>query len=99
MVANRVGKCGRKRKTSPRTDRKIVQMALKGIRTSCRNFSTALAVQGIGLARRTVKDRLLESGMKAYHPRNKPLLNQPLMEDVLSGLRTMFNGLLSNGRR
>ena len=40
LAANRVGKCGRKRKTSPRTDRKIVQMALKGIRTSCRNFST-----------------------------------------------------------
>ena len=99
MVANRVGKCGRKRKTSPRTDRKIVQMALKGRRTSCRNFSTALAVQGIGLDRRTVKDRLLESGLKAYHPRKKPLLTQPMIKDVLPGLRTMFNGLLSSGRR
>ena len=99
MVANRVGKCGRKRKTSPRTDRKIVQMALKGIRTSCRNFSTALAVQGIGLARRTVKDRLLETALKAYHPRKKPLLTRPMIKDVLPGLRTMFNGLLSSGRR
>ena len=42
LAANRVGKCGRKRKKSPRTDRKIVQMALQGIRTSCRNFFTAL---------------------------------------------------------
>ena len=36
-------------------------MALKGIRISYRNFSNALAVQGIGVARRTVKDRLLET--------------------------------------
>ena len=30
LAANRVGKWSWKRKTSPRTDRKIVQMALKG---------------------------------------------------------------------
>ena len=29
LTVKRVGKCGRKRKTTPRTDRKIVQMALK----------------------------------------------------------------------
>ena len=99
MAANRVGKCGRKRKTSRRTDGKIVQMALKGRKTSCRNFSTVLAVQGIDLDRRTAKDRLLESGLKAYHPRKKPLLTRPMIKDVLPGLRTMFNGLLSSGRR
>ena len=54
-------------------------MALKGIRTSRRNFSAALTAQDIGLARRTVKDRLLESGFKAYHPRKKSFLTQPMI--------------------
>ena len=83
MAANRAGKCGRKQKKIPRTDGKIVQMALKG-RTSCRNFSIAMAVQGVSLAGRTVKYRLLERGLKAYHLRKKPLLTQPMIKARLA---------------
>ena len=79
-----VGKCGRKRKTDPRTDRKIVQMAFKGRKTSCTNFSIAIAEQGVSLARSTVKDRLLESCLKAYHLRKKPLLTRPMIKARLA---------------
>ena len=84
LAAKRVAKCGRKRKTTPRTDRKIVKMALKDRRTSCRNLSTELAVQGISLSRRRVNGRLLESGLKAYRPRKKPRLTQPMIKARLA---------------
>jgi len=72
--AKRIGKCGRKRKTTPRTDRLLVQMALKNRRASCRKLSMELAAKNINVAPRTVNDRLLESGLKAYRPRKKPRL-------------------------
>ena len=84
MAAKRVGKCGRKRKTTPRTDRKIVRMALSNRRTSCKNLSIALAAQGVSLATRTVNKRLLESGLKAYRPRKKPRLTHPMINARLA---------------
>lgn len=84
LAAKRDGKCGRKRKTTPRTDRKIVQMALRDRRASCRKLTTELAMQGVSLARRTVNDRLLESGLKAYRPRKKPRLTKPMIEARLA---------------
>lgn len=84
FTAKMAGKCGRKRKTTPRTDRKIVQMALNNRRMSCRNISTELAVQGVSLARRTVNERLLERGLKAYRPRKKPRLTVPMKKARLA---------------
>ena len=99
MAAIRDGKCDRKRKTNLRTDRKIVQTALKGRKTFCRNLSTALAVQGnISHVRRTVNDMVLESGLKAYWPRKKSPLTQPMITARLAWLRTTYNGLLNSGR-
>ena len=46
LVAKRAGKCGRKRKTTPRLDRKIVKMCLSNRRSSCRKISSGLAAQG-----------------------------------------------------
>ena len=74
LSSNRVGKCGRKKKKTPREDRRIIQMALKDRRVSCRRLSSNLAAEGISLARRTVNGRLLDAGLKAYRPRKKPRL-------------------------
>ena len=42
LGSKRVGRCGKKRKTTRRTDRQIVKMALKTRRASCRNISAQL---------------------------------------------------------
>lgn len=91
LASKRVGKCGRKRKTTPRTDRQIVNMALKDRRTSCRNISAQLAVQGISLSRRRVNARLLESGLKAYRPRKKPRLTQQMITARLAWANNHVN--------
>ena len=74
----RKGKCGRKRKTTPRLDRKIKAMALKDRRASCKKLSMELAKQGDILSRRTINNRLLEQGLKAYRPRKKPRLTEKM---------------------
>ena len=70
----RIGKCGKKRKTTARLDRKIKNMALKNRRTTCKRTLSYLAEEGIIISRRTVNKRLLECGLKAYGPRKKPRL-------------------------
>ena len=80
LNSSRVGKCGRKRKTSSRMDRKIIKEALLNRRLTCRQISFQLAAEGVILARRTVNKRLLEVGLKAYRPRKKPRLTEMMMK-------------------
>lgn len=80
LASNRVGKCGRPKKTTPRMDRKIVKMAINNRRASCRMISNQLAAEGITIARRTVNKRLLEGGLKAYRPRKKPRLTDKMIQ-------------------
>lgn len=80
----RVGKCGRKRKTTPRADRKIKTMALKDRRLTCRRISSFLMEERINISRRTVNRRLLECGLKAYRPRKKPRLTVKMKEARLT---------------
>jgi len=45
--SSRMGKCGRKRETTPSLDRKIKAVALQDRRASCKNLSMELAHEGI----------------------------------------------------
>ena len=74
--SQRQGNCGRKKKTTPRTDRKIQNMALKDRRATCSKISSMLGEEGISVSRKTVNNRLLEFGLKAYRPRKKPRLTE-----------------------
>ena len=76
LEAKRARKCGRKRKTTPRPDRKIVKMSLSNRRRSCRKISSGLAAQGFVVHRRTVSRRLFEVGLKANRLRKKPRLTE-----------------------
>lgn len=80
----KVGKCGKKRKTTPRLDRKIKNLALKDRRTTCKRISSCLAKEGIIISRRTVNRRLLECGLKAYRPRKKPRLTPKMVNARLN---------------
>jgi DNA-directed RNA polymerase I, II, and III subunit RPABC1 len=77
---SRVGKCGRKRITTERLDRKIKNISQNDRRKSCTKISMELAQQGIKVSRRTVNNRLLEQGLKAYRPRKKPRLTEKMKQ-------------------
>jgi len=58
MNSSRMGKCGRKWKITPRLDRNIKEMALKGRRASCKKLCIELANVGIIVERKTINNRL-----------------------------------------
>lgn len=80
LGVKRAGKCGRKRLTTPRMDRKIVRLAQMDRRASCRRLAINLASEGHFLTRRTVNRRLCEAGLKSYRPRMKPRLTKKMIE-------------------
>ena len=80
LESTRTGRCGRKRKTTPRTDTKIKQLALHDKRKSCKSIASELQADNIVVSRITVNRRLLECGLRAYRPRKKPRLTNAMIK-------------------
>ena len=75
-VQDRPGR-GRKKKTSPREDRKIIQSSIKDRRKSARDISKEIKEEiGLELSSRTIRRRLLNAGLKSCRAKKKPLLSQ-----------------------
>ena len=77
---SRIESCGRKRIPTTRLDRKIKVMALNDRRASCTKLFMELAKQDIVLNRKTINNRLLEQGLRAYKSRKKPRLTQKMKD-------------------
>ena len=74
-VKDRLGR-GRKKKTSTREDRKIVQACLKDRRKSAKDISKEVKEDiGLELSSRTIRRRLLDAGLKSCRAKKKPLLS------------------------
>ena len=75
-VKDRQGK-GRKRRTSSREDRKIIQASLKDRRKSSIEISREIKEEiGLEVSSRTIRRRLLDSGLKSCRAKKKPLLSE-----------------------
>ena len=66
LEAKRAGKCGKKRKTTHKLERKIVKMCLSNRTSSSRKNLSGLAAEGFVVHKRTVNRRFCEVGLKAY---------------------------------
>ena len=74
-------KCGRKRTTALRLDRKVKAMTLKDRRASCKKLLMELANQDIIVdKKKTINNRLLEQELKAYRSRKKPRLTKKMKQ-------------------
>ena len=80
LGSSRKENCGRKKKTTPRLDRKVKAITLKDRRASCKKLSIDLAKQGYVESRRTINNCLLEQGLKSYRPRRKPRLTEKMKQ-------------------
>lgn len=74
LKPNRVGKCGRPRITTPRTDRKIRQICLENRKLSVGSLTHIATDYGIEVSKRTVQRRLAEEGLLSHRPAIKPRL-------------------------
>lgn len=70
----RKGKCGRKRKTSPRDDKMLLKNSIINPTKTSTELNTDLQYAGINIDPSTVRRRLLEFGRTARRPYKKQLL-------------------------
>ena len=63
--------CGKKRKTTSRDDKMILQNTFKDLRKTSKDLQRHLANAGVNVDSSTVRKRLLEAGRKARSPSKK----------------------------
>ena len=71
---NRKTRCGRKRKTSPRTDKFLVRNSKMHPRKTSTDLQRELLAAGVSMDSSTVRRRLIEAGRLARTPIKKQLL-------------------------
>lgn len=83
LEAGRVGKCGRKRITTLRTDRKIRDICLENRKKSVARLTTMINAEGINVSKRTVRRRLAEENLIGRRPIKKPRLTEAMKKKRL----------------
>lgn len=74
QVNNKRRNCGKKRKTTPRVDRRIIQKACENRFLSTRSLHQDLLDEGIEISSMTLRRRLYEANLKSRRPVKKPKL-------------------------
>ncbi|KAJ4436097.1 hypothetical protein ANN_18724 [Periplaneta americana] len=69
--SSRVGKCGQKRIISPRTERKLVQLAKNNRRLTSKDLRKNLEQYGVNVCDSTVYRKLIDARLHAHRPRKK----------------------------
>ena len=78
VTPKRKGKCGRKRKTTPRDDAYLIRESVKDPSKTSDAIKTTLGEKGIEISSLTVRRHLLVVGRKAYRPVKKQLLTKTM---------------------
>lgn len=76
-------RCGRKRKTSERVDRKITKIALECRTATTKNVQEKLRRENIEISTKTIRRRLAEKGIKCYRPVKRPRLTPAMKKKRL----------------
>lgn len=74
-IENKAGK-GRKRATTPQDDRRIVRLALQNRKLTAVDINKVISDSDVLVSDRTIRNRLIQAGLKARIPRKKPFLNK-----------------------
>lgn len=91
LTSNRIGKCGRKRITDSRDERKIIQICINNCREPLKILAEEVQTAGINISGRTLQRRLLERGFKARKAAKKPLLTSTMVKKRIQWARDHRN--------
>ena len=83
----RQGRCGRKRKTTPRDDTVIIRESIKNPKKTSADLQRDLSTSGVNISSSTVRRRLLEVGRFARKPLKKQLLTSVMKRKRLQWAR------------
>lgn len=84
LSPKRRAKCGRKRKTTPRTDKILIRNSKINPRKTSSDLKRDLLATGFDVSSSTVRRRLLEAGRKARRPTKKQFLTTKMMKKRLA---------------
>lgn len=84
VSSNRHGRCRGHRKTTPRDERKIHQIALQNRRKSKKALHNLVTDAGVKISVRTLQWRLKEQGFQCCRPSKKPRLTRNMIEKRLN---------------
>lgn len=87
LSPKRKGHCGRKRKTTPRSDRKIRDICVQNRKKSVAILTQMVQETGIAVSQRTVQRRLAEEGLTGHRPSKKPKLTEAMKKRRLAWAR------------
>lgn len=80
---HRKGNCGAKRKTTSRTDRKIINIVLENRRKPIEKIRNVLRAFNIDVSAKTIGRRLKEKGIKTFRAVQKQKLNNQMIKKRL----------------
>lgn len=81
---SRVGKCGRKNKFSPRTERKLIQIAKKNRRATSKDLKMSMEQYGVNVCDSSIRRRLIAAGLPARRPRKKAKITPAMAKKRLA---------------
>lgn len=87
LSPHRVGRCGRKKITTPRSERKIERITLENRRSSRRQIQDLLRDSGVNVSSMTLRRRWKEMGFTCRRPVKKPKLTPAMMQKRLAFAR------------
>lgn len=90
-TTNKRSSCRGIRKTTPRADRKIVQVALENRRATARVLVETLKDRGVEISERTLRRRLDEVNIKCRRPAKKPKLTPKMQKSRLEWAKAHRN--------
>ena len=99
LSPSRLGKCGRKKSTSPRDERQIRNIVIQHRRAPRRILTILIQDAGIEISPMTVRRRIKELGFSCCSPPKKPFLNQHMMKQRLSWVKEHKNWTVDDWKR
>jgi len=91
LSPRRKGACGRKRKTTDRDDRFLIQQSKRDPKKTSDRLQRDLAAHGVNVCSSTVRRRLLAAGRPARKPQKKQLLTAVMKKKRLMWARQFKN--------
>ena len=99
VTPKRKGKCGRKRKTTPKDDLILVRNSKKDSRKTSFDLQKDLESAGVRISSSTVRRRLLEADRKAKKPLKKNLLTKRMKKKRLHWAKAHKTWTIKTGRK
>ncbi|CAK9826630.1 Transposable element Tc1 transposase [Anthophora retusa] len=91
QFSNKRSSCHGKRKTTPRTDRKIIKTALENRYATTRVLVQRLKNDGVDISERTFRRRLYEVNIRCRRPVKKPKLTPKMRKSRLEWAKAHSN--------